>query len=696
MRRTSIIFIYFLIATGLRSQIAYYDALRLYKFGKIDPVEHSFIFGQDKKDSIFTILRRYAPPNITDAELYSYYTSSTTNPFFYDFFGGITKDAFSFKDLGGSLKSAASFAGGIDITNIADGFAKFIVKRTKEELNLTFFANFKTCLSKPEYKDIQTLFPQTYRTLSALGDEVYNYERYLVALRECFEKDLSNLLSNAPKIRENHAELFRQQPRLDALLTSAFYFMEQVQAKRHPADILAGYPDKAWKNTDPSYQGSVQLVKIISGSLRSRNKTGWISASELKEMHSKNEAFIIYLGLIYQQVKDSGATFGKTNMEELMRTNADAIRKDVSGYKNYISGLTDKTDKLQEKLTALAEIKNDSLRLEEYYSFFNLTIDLFAYAVTAEKLPGFPVIGLQARSERYTDAARTAADLVVDIYRKNYTAGIMNVFVLYSDVFAKDTLQPVLVRMEKQVDSLHSICKALEKDQEKGKEGMKSGDLTGSRKKYEQLKNEYERSKNMQAVFRLVLTYGTFMAEVAQAKSSDEVAAAIEVFALPSGSSRIKRVSRFNTSINSYVGLYGGGEQILNYDRKAVFTGGLSVPVGVCTSWGFGKSSTRGSFSILLSAVDLGAIASFRFSNDSVSRVPVIQLKDIVSPGLFFSIGLPNCPVSLNLGGQIGPNLRNVTSAGNTYSDHLYWRLSAGLYVDIPLLNLHTSSRDFN
>jgi hypothetical protein len=111
--------------------------------------------------------------------------------------------------------------------------------------------------------------------------------------------------------------------------------------------------------------------------------------------------------------------------------------------------------------------------------------------------------------------------------------------------------------------------------------------------------------------------------------------------------------------------------------------------------------------------VDIGALASFRFDTDkmqnvegsdttttTIYQVPEIKLKDIISPGVFFSIGIPKTPLSINLGIQMGPNLRKVSisSTGdeevvNDYNDRIYWRYSASLVVDIPLLNFYTTQK---
>jgi hypothetical protein len=209
---------------------------------------------------------------------------------------------------------------------------------------------------------------------------------------------------------------------------------------------------------------------------------------------------------------------------------------------------------------------------------------------------------------------------------------------------------------------------------------------------------------------RQLFKYGTFMAAVAAAKDADEVEEAIENFALPSGSSRIKRETPFNVSLNAYCGLFGGYEKIVGVATDRPFrisqafeqfnSYGLTAPIGVAVNFGqfrrvvFGKGNGHWSHSLFVSLLDVGAVAAFRSqsSNDSVKQIPSIQLKDIISPGAFWSIGIPKTPISLNLGVQVGPNLRAVSSKTNDYSDNLYWRYSASLCVDIPVLNFYTKA----
>jgi hypothetical protein len=191
--------------------------------------------------------------------------------------------------------------------------------------------------------------------------------------------------------------------------------------------------------------------------------------------------------------------------------------------------------------------------------------------------------------------------------------------------------------------------------------------------------------------------YGSFMANVATAKTADEVAKAIEIAALPVGFSRVKRETIFNVAVNAYVGPFIGYERIRGVDSSGkVNSYGITAPIGVSLSKGYSvlffNSNHRSSSSIFFSLFDIGAITAFRFTNDSTEKVPTIQLKDIISPGIYFSHGFGRTPISLNIGYQAGPVLRRVRLDENEYSK-AYSRISISLVVDIPVFNLYSRSR---
>jgi hypothetical protein len=99
--------------------------------------------------------------------------------------------------------SSFSSLGNLDVTTIVDGFAKFIVERTKKELQAAYFDKFIKELSKPEYKDARTLFPATYGVVKQLPTDIYNYEKYIQSLRDAFGKDMESILPNVEEVLRN-------------------------------------------------------------------------------------------------------------------------------------------------------------------------------------------------------------------------------------------------------------------------------------------------------------------------------------------------------------------------------------------------------------------------------------------------------------------------------------------------------------
>ena len=557
-----------------------------------------------------------------------------------------------------SLSALFSSVGGLDVTQFADGLTKFLVKRTKEELNIAFFSNFYNVLEKPEFKDLRTVFPQTYRALKIIGNEIYNYERYIQTLREAFKNDLNALITNLPTIIDNHPEVFnKRNPEMvavAAILRSGLYTAEALRNDIHPGYMLEDFPILYLDSLKPAFKASIQTLQLFSMSLRDTSSSSegkyWISMKDFKKLTLDTEVFPIYLGLVEKmaEVRYNGIPFSNTvNVVQAIEATDD---NNIRAWQEYVNNLINKGERVAKLLGEHQKPGSDSLAFEQYYNYFKASIDLLEHANQAGSLPGLkgPFLDLSD----FFDVANTAADLTLDIHRKNYAAAITNVTHLYD------------VTLVKHVAST---------------------------------------KPTMDKMFR----YGSFMASMAMAKSSDEVADAIEAAALPTGSARIKRETKFNVSLNAYVGPFIGNEKIRGVDFHYQSTYGLSVPVGVAVSTGIGKGWST---SLFFSVIDLGALASFRFSESqyglgpdstaTVHEVPSIQLEDIIAPGVFLSVGIPKSPLSVNLGVQSGPSLRKITvddASGQpvaSFEDNRYVRWCVSLVVDIPLINFYTKPRD--
>lgn len=603
-----------------------------------------------------------------------------------------------------SLTSLLTSVGGLDVTTFADGLAQFLIKRTKDELNIAFFDSFRTLIQKEEYKDLQTIFPETYRTLQIVGDEIYNFERYIETLRESFKNDLASLTTNLPTIIDNHPEFFEQHPELEATLLTGTYLAEGIRDKVHPGQLLDEYPTEYLDNLPTPLKGGIQTLQLFSFSLRDSSRsdsTYWVSRAELRKTVKDTAVFRIYIGLVRQMAisKYDSIPFDADNS---LVSLLDAVGpKNLQKYQAYVFGLIEKTNRLDQMIRTYKKPASDSLAFEQYYNYFRASTDLLEYSLSAAKLPYMPpsVKKLPDLARDYFDVVNTTSDLVLAINRKNYPTAITHAVHIY-DV--------IRVRRSKKQEEL--IAAAIDSVGKLAKTESDATRKVALLAKVDTLKTLKKVESNIPEVLGKLLKYGSFMAGVAKAKTSEEVHAAIEAFALPTGSSRIKRESCFNVSLNAYLGGYYGWEKIRGVDEERQKSYGLTAPVGIAISKGWKIGNGGMSTSLFISIIDIGAVASFRYGTNTyadttqnqtttVYELPSIQLKDIISPGTFLSIGIPKTPLSVNMGAQIGPNLRKVrldTTSGtpvNDLSDRMYWRFSFSVLVDIPILNFYTKSR---
>ena len=580
-----------------------------------------------------------------------------------------------------TISGALNNVGNYDVTNLADGIARFLVTRVKEELSISFFQHFKDKLDEEPTSDLQYLFPVTYDILHSMDQKIYNWDNYITSLREGFDKDISNLVPNLERFEANSSILknFRKVTANQVSAQLAIYmakgFVNHVPAGQLLDDFDA---DEYIQPTDEekadskvicttfNLRNSVKTLQLISSSVRTRDQEEyWISDSELNELLHNDNLFDYYSLLLSLEARKQEIKFqkksGNTSPDDYVELQK--LISDVNQLKPVVNGFTVKIKDFRSSYakmkTAIDNAKTDSIKAKisyvDVYPFIQSSIGILKYTNTAllkfkisAQIPEMKELLLN--SDTIIDMLSKAGELGMDVSLKRYNAAIADITYLVS----------------------------------------RTRKFNGDDNK-------------LKTVTESLVKYGTFMASVVKAENSEEVKKVIQNFALPTGSSRIKRSSAFNVSINAYPGLFTGYEQIKGVDpnlSKGKFNSfGISAPIGVSTSFGQRKfigllGKKEWAYSLFVSAIDLGAIAAFRFQNDTVESVPTIKLKDIISPGAFLSIGIPKCPMSLNLGVQVGPNLRKITSSTdnpllvNNYSSNIYVRYSVSLCIDIPILNL--------
>ena len=237
---------------------------------------------------------------------------------------------------------------------------------------------------------------------------------------------------------------------------------------------------------------------------------------------------------------------------------------------------------------------------------------------------------------------------------------------------------------------------------------LKTVDATGLKKKNPNL-------------YDILNKYGTFIANVAQAKSGQDVKEALDIAALPVGSYKIKRNTLSEISLNAYPGLALGVEY--RQDAPANVASSTAVvaftaPIGLGFNWGNRKDAVRdtveinaiktsnrneyltykkgtvrrsrvvtgASHSLFISMIDIGAVTAFRINDDATEKLPEFTWENILAPGVFYVYGIKNSPLSIGGGLQYGPQLRKITATNAEISESMF---SARIFlsVDVPLFS---------
>lgn len=194
-------------------------------------------------------------------------------------------------------------------------------------------------------------------------------------------------------------------------------------------------------------------------------------------------------------------------------------------------------------------------------------------------------------------------------------------------------------------------------------------------------------------------------AEVAQARSPEQVRAALESAVAPPGSWRLKR-RRTMLSITGLVGLAGGGDLLFASGISSadlVPSAGLVGALGLDVSFPV-RAHTLGFY---VSVIDLGGLLSIPLGDarvrlrgaDGVERSATldvtnrISIEQVLAPGLFFRWGIGRSPFVLAAGASMIPFGRTVQETNATAgmgtaftTDATILRLSAMLAVDLTLL----------
>jgi hypothetical protein len=372
--------------------------------------------------------------------LSAYYLSSDTfsinrnlldkNPFFKDLFLDQAANSAGKNFIGNSISSV----GGLDVTNFADGMAKFIVKRTKQELSIAFFERFKKDLDS--LKQFQILFPATFNAFNAIDKDIYNFSAYLDLFHDSFQKDLALLLPNIDKLIKDKCMdiVFVKYPEIRIMLSDAIYIANEFSEGKHPGDVIHNYitlqaDSNSLNKIEPNLYPSLRVFDLVSRSLRSKQSAQyWVSPDSLKLLLD-DTTFNIYLGLIYQQASQSPIIFSNKSFTEILKTSINNTKP----YKEYLTGLISKGKNANYYFKAIKEKQvtvKDKPTYQDYYSLYDATLNVL------EHLVQFPPLSKSydlTRVNEYFNTARSLGNIYVDIYEKQYSTAIVEFSNTYSN-----------------------------------------------------------------------------------------------------------------------------------------------------------------------------------------------------------------------------------------------------------------------
>lgn len=580
-----------------------------------------------------------------------------------------------FEDASGSGASsfttkALTSIGGLDVTKFANALADLMIERAKQELTVAFFDRFKKFSEKnPEFA---ILFPVTASNLANLLS--FSYPQMLPALRSGFFKDIGEITYRLDDVLElpRYQNLLEKFPEVRIAIRSLRLIHDLETEKSTAADIIkefAAFEDwnKSGSAAFKNMASTLKLAAIFSEGLRYEDNTRiWVSGQELKELVT-DEIFIrLFMGIICEQVKIAGLKIypDPKNLSTTigLETLLENRSEELIIFETKLVEFTAIGDKV---INAHAEIKNkirnvEKVSNEEIFNYINVSIDAIDYSFSLVKVFKEDLV-----TDGYLALARKSNDLFRSIYSEQYTQAVNNAVDILSAVNELSKNNP-------------SSIAAGKKDEAKKLLG-KFGTFVEK-----------------------VKPYALLMANVVEANSEEEIKAALENVVLPVGSSSIKKYTRCNIAIQSYLGAFLTTSSVSQNSVSGTWSSrwGVVAPIGISWTPLILSWQKAGSVSFFGALLDLGAIVDYRLQKEQdpssadpdatiISKEYKVQLGQLFSPGLYAVYGFGgNLPLSLAFGGQYGPGLSKIKTDNSTVVDNPSWRYGFFLAVDLPFFNL--------
>ena len=420
-----------------------------------------------------------------------------------------------------SATSAVSSLGGLNVTKLADGFAKFLANRFKKELTISFFNRFKEKLNSDDVRDLRTLFKNTTEELNLIDDQFTHYEAYLSSLRQSMEIDCHNIPVQFRVLLEDPnsqlSEALRNEPDFQYVMDNVLTFALELKDSIHIGTAL-GNLDLS-KNVNPvnpvskNVMGSFQTIQLISEGMKNinagPNEQYWISDNQISTLLTDGDLMNIFFGLLAEKSKLDTINFSGASLFDIM------ISKKASEIKGLVESMITSIKSIEDIYDSSGTIVSAGGKDALAMKYFDAASSLIN---TSKHLKPLLPEKDAAEITKFNTLASNINDMTRAFVTKNYSIGL-----LY--------LSNVLTSIDSSSTAIKKVNTVL------GNQGL-------------------------------------FVAQMAESTNSDDVANILENFAAPTGSWRDKRKAKWNIALDSYVG--PAYYDINENDRRIAF----SSPIG--------------------------------------------------------------------------------------------------------------------
>ena len=556
-----------------------------------------------------------------------------------------------FVDQGAGALDKSQFSAAVNsiantnVANLASGITSFLVKRAKEELLISVINKIK---DPKEFPEIQLLFPNTIKLMNSF--ESWDYANVLNTLKVAFDQDLQQLLGDLPKL--NTLKPADYTGSVKTRVGNIISFLSTPEARIFLSAMQIGdgiiigekVPDIINKISGVGFLGDYPGAnQDINNFIKTFNI---ISYSLRSPDDGKNYISTSEFNTITSDAVLKNLYLGLLS-QQFINANLQFGNLDIAKIIAFAQSLITQGDALN---TAMANLSKAKKAKEK---------DMTTYwAAVFDSLKSF--------LESSTSISQIDATLKFPTFVSTILDDVSKTFVIADDISNRNYSNAVF-------------------------------DLT----------NFIPDNKTYSKFKGFILKYGSFAANLVQAKNADDAENAIEAVALPVGSYSVKQNSTWNISVNGYIG----------YGKDGNYASGIYAPIGFSASTSNlgGLCNCQVPITLFVPIFDVGSIAQYQLNNPtttgtSTTGTPTgtsttastintsssnqqIKLGSIFAPGVELLFEYPKWPFAFGAGYRRTPTLSY--SSGSTYTTvGARWEVNFTILIDIPIFTLLNRSKD--